>query len=74
MESELTQSLFNHKMFLEEIQQIEEERNFYYQKLRAIEEECKKRKGVKGQPIKQEIMAILMNTPEDFFETSNPGV
>jgi hypothetical protein len=69
-------------MFLEEIQQIEEERNFYYQKLRAIEEECKKRKGPppasrgpwsQNQPINQEIMAIMMNTPDDFFDRAGPG-
>jgi hypothetical protein len=48
LESELTQTLFNHKMFIEEIKQIEEERNFYYQKLRAIEEECKKRRNRGG--------------------------
>ncbi len=48
LESELTQTLFSHKMFLEEIQQIEEERNFYYEKLRAIEEECKKKDVTKS--------------------------
>ena len=69
LESELTQQLFNHKMFLEDIQQIEEERNFYYQKLRTVEEECKKRKKVG--PVKQEIMNILSSTPEDFIENFN---
>lgn len=76
LESELTQTLFNHKLFLEEIQQIEEERNFYYQKLRAIEEECKKRRGNSGntrQPIKLEIMNIMANQPEDFIENSSGG-
>ena len=46
LESELTQQLFNHKIFLEDIQQIEEERNFYYNKLRLVEDACtKKKKG-----------------------------
>jgi len=31
-------------MFIEDIQQIEEERNFYYEKLTSIEEICKKHK------------------------------
>ncbi|CDW91521.1 eb1 protein [Stylonychia lemnae] len=68
LESELTSQLFNHKMFLEDIQQIEEERNFYYQKLRQIEELCKKRK--KPGPVKNEVVQILSSTPEDFIENS----
>ena len=63
-------------MFLEEIQQVEEERDFYYQKLRAVEEECKKRRPMINrqgqqlpQPFKMEIMSILSNRPEDFIET-----
>eukprot|EP00347_Sterkiella_histriomuscorum_P009498 403340986 len=68
LESELTQQLFNHKMFLEDIQQIEEERNFYYSKLRQVEEICKKRK--KPGPIKNEVMQILTSVPEDFLESN----
>ena len=29
-----------HQIFLEDIQQIEEERNFYFKKLSLIEQEC----------------------------------
>ena len=39
LENELTQKLLEHKSFLEEIQSVEEERNFYYNKLRDIEQE-----------------------------------
>jgi hypothetical protein len=37
--------------------------------LRAIEEQCKKRR-IGKMPIKQEIMAILENRPEDFYDNS----
>ena len=40
LENELTTKLFQHKTFLEEIESVEEERNFYYQKLRDIEMEA----------------------------------
>ncbi len=60
--------MFNHKIMLEDISQIEEERNFYYQKLRMVEEECKKRK--KMGPVKTEILQIISSTPEDFIENS----
>ena len=39
-EEHLTQQLRNHKLFLDDIQSIEEERNFYYRKLRLVEEQC----------------------------------
>jgi len=44
-------------MFLEDIQQIEEERNFYYLKLRKVEDECKKA-NPKGK-IRKQIMDLL---------------
>lgn len=69
LESELTQTLYNHKLFLEEVQQIEEERNFYYQKLRAIEEQCTQAgKAGTFKPIRNEVMSILSQTPEDFCQ------
>lgn len=40
LENELTTKLFQHKTFLEEIESVEEERNFYYQKLRDVEMEA----------------------------------
>jgi len=38
LEDYLALQLRNHQLFLEDIQSIEEERNFYYRKLRLIEE------------------------------------
>mmetsp|Transcript_33246 Transcript_33246/g.38174 ORF Transcript_33246/g.38174 Transcript_33246/m.38174 type:complete len:138 (+) Transcript_33246:452-865(+) len=38
LENELTEQLYSHKIFLEDINRIEEERNFYYDRLRQIEE------------------------------------
>ena len=38
LENELTEQLYSHKIFLEDINRIEEEKNFYYDRLRLIED------------------------------------
>lgn len=63
LEEHLTQQLRNHKLFLDDIQSIEEERNFYYRKLRLVEEQCETYKGCESE---QDIMDIISNVPEDF--------
>jgi hypothetical protein len=40
LEDHLSQQLKNHELFLDDIKSIEEERNFYYRKLRLIEDQC----------------------------------
>jgi RP/EB family microtubule-associated protein len=51
-------------MFLEDIQQIEEERDFYYSKLRNIEKLCQMKPG--ASVTKRKMVEILSATPEDF--------
>ena len=63
LEEHLTAQLRNHKMFLDDIQSIEEERNFYYRKLRLVEEQCDIYRGCESEA---EIMDIIENVPEDF--------
>ena len=63
LEDHLSQQLRNHKMFLDDIQSIEEERNFYYRKLRLIEDNCM---AVGKCESKKSIMEIVESVPEDF--------
>lgn len=56
----------NHKLFLEDIQSIEEERNFYYRKLRLIEDQCMINEGCESQ---QQIMEIVSDVPQDFMRS-----
>ena len=64
LESEMTDQLKNHKIFLEDIAKIETERNLYYGILRQIEEICTS--TIEDTPAKKEIMDILTEEPEDF--------
>ena len=64
LEEHLTLQLRNHKLFLDDIQSIEEERNFYYRKLRLIEEQCSIYEGCESS---KEIVDIIANVPEDFM-------
>lgn len=65
LESELTEQLYSHKIFLEDISRIEEERNFYYDRLRQIEDFVKSKKD---STIKHKVIDILAWAPEDFLE------
>lgn len=64
LENELTTKLFQHKTFLEEIESVEEERNFYYQKLRDIEMEALAMP--QSSQVGNYVLEILKATPEDF--------
>lgn len=65
LENELTEQLYSHKIFLEDINRIEEEKKFYYDRLRAIEEFVSKKKD---SLVKRQIIDILAWAPEDFLE------
>jgi hypothetical protein len=65
LENELTEQLYSHKIFLEDINRIEEEKNFYYDRLRQIEEFVAKKKD---SLVKRQIIDILAWAPEDFIE------
>ena len=64
LEDHLAQQLRNHKLFLDDIQSIEEERNFYYRKLRLVEDQCNRFPNCASQ---KEVMAIISDVPEDFI-------
>ena len=65
LENELTEQLYSHKIFLEDINRIEEEKNFYYDRLRQIEDYVSKKKD---SLVKRQIIDILAWAPEDFIE------
>ena len=65
LENELTEQLYSHKIFLEDINRIEEERNFYYDRLRKIEDFVSNKKDWL---VKRQIIDILAWAPEDFIE------
>ena len=65
LEEHLTQQLRNHKLFLDDIQSIEEERNFYYRKLRLIEDQCNIYPDCESH---NEIMEVATSVPEDFIQ------
>lgn len=65
LENELTEQLYSHKIFLEDINRIEEEKNFYYDRLRQIENFVSKKKD---SLVKRQIVDILAWAPEDFLE------
>ena len=65
LENELTEQLYSHKIFLEDINRIEEEKNFYYDRLRLIEDFVSKKKD---SLVKRNIVDILAWAPEDFLE------
>jgi hypothetical protein len=48
LELELSRKLLQHKTYLDELQNIEEERNFYYEKMRTVEDMCKTTPGNGG--------------------------
>ncbi|CAI2376920.1 unnamed protein product [Moneuplotes crassus] len=65
LENELTEQLYSHKIFLEDINRIEEEKNFYYDRLRLIEDFVSQKKD---SLVKRQIIDILAWAPEDFIE------
>ena len=69
LENELTTKLFQHKTFLEEIESVEEERNFYYQKLRDVEIEALEMPETSQ--VANYVLEILKATPEDFKQATN---
>ena len=62
----MNSQLKNHKLFLDDIHSIEEERNFYYRKLRLIEKQCSTYKRAKSS---KEIMKLISAEPEDFVQS-----
>jgi len=64
LEQELTNQVSNYKLLQEDIQQVEEERNFYFQKLRQIEIISESNPH---DPITESLMQIISETPEDFL-------
>jgi hypothetical protein len=65
LENELTEQLYSHKIFLEDINRIEEEKNFYYDRLRQIEDFVSNKRD---SLVKRQIIDILAWAPEDFIE------
>jgi hypothetical protein len=66
LEIELSRKLLQHKTYLDELQNIEEERNFYYEKMRSIENNCKVLPN-NGGSLGKYVLEILSATPEDFL-------
>lgn len=66
LEQELTNQVSNYKLLQEDIQQVEEERNFYFQKLRQIEILC----GEDEDPVCSQLIEIISATPEEFQRVS----
>jgi hypothetical protein len=66
LEQELTNQVSNYKLLQEDIQQVEEERNFYFQKLRQIEILC----GETEDPVCGQLIDIISATPEEFLKAS----
>lgn len=64
LEQELTNQVSNYKILQEDIQQVEEERNFYFQKLRKVEDMCSE---YPDSPSVAHVMEILSATPEEFL-------
>lgn len=66
LEQELTNQVSNYKLLQEDIQQVEEERNFYFQKLRQIEILC----GESDDAICANLLEIISATPDEFLRAS----
>lgn len=62
LEQELTNQVSNYKLLQEDITQVEEERNFYFNKLRKIELICQ---DVDNE-LSMQIIEVLSETPEEF--------
>jgi len=65
LESELTHQLLGYKLLIEDIEQIEEERNFYFNKLKSIENLCESNYSSE---VAKTVMELLMEVPDDFEE------
>ena len=63
LQGELSEQLNNHKLFLEDIEKIEKEREFYYNILKKMELLCEQ---TPDNEIKRQIASILRETPDDF--------
>lgn len=66
LEQELTNQVSNYKLLQEDIQQVEEERNFYFQKLRQIEILC----GDSSDSVCNQLIEIISATPEEFLRVN----
>lgn len=64
LEQELTNQVSNYKLLQEDITQVEEERNFYFNKLRQIELLCKN----DWDEMSEELMDIISAVPEEFLK------
>lgn len=68
LESELTNQITNYRLLQEDIGQVLEERNFYFDKLQQIEQMCEE----EANPTETyELLEILAETPEEFLETTH---
>lgn len=66
LEQELTNQVSNYKLLQEDIQQVEEERNFYFHKLRQIEILC----GESQDLVCAQLIDIISATPEEFLRAA----
>eukprot|EP00742_Colponemidia_sp_Colp-10_P006308 GILJ01006762.1.p1 GENE.GILJ01006762.1~~GILJ01006762.1.p1 ORF type:complete len:401 (+),score=41.77 GILJ01006762.1:150-1205(+) len=66
LESELTTRLAKQRLFIEELAELQEERDFYFAKLRRVEEICT---ATSGAYISDQLSLLLTDTPSDFEPT-----
>jgi hypothetical protein len=67
LESELSSQVANYRLLQEDIGQVLEERNFYFDKLQQIEQMC----AQETDPAETaDLIEILSETPEEFMEVS----
>lgn len=64
LEQELTNQVSNYKLMQEELVQVEEERNFYFHKLRQIEHICNQ---TPESEMSSGLKEIISETPEEFL-------
>jgi RP/EB family microtubule-associated protein len=64
LEQELTNQVSNYKVMQEELVQVEEERNFYFHKLRQIEHICNQ---TQESEMAMALKEIISETPEEFL-------
>eukprot|EP00743_Colponemidia_sp_Colp-15_P007613 GILK01008236.1.p1 GENE.GILK01008236.1~~GILK01008236.1.p1 ORF type:complete len:399 (+),score=50.40 GILK01008236.1:46-1197(+) len=66
LESELTTRLAKQRLFIEELAELQEERDFYFAKLRRVEEICT---ATSGAYISDQLSLLLTDIPSDFEPT-----
>ena len=63
LEQEIGRTLQNHKTFIEDIEQIKDERNFYYSKLNEVVVACDAASKLSG-PGEREVAAAILDIVE----------